>query len=113
MEHTQVIRVVISQVKSEIEKEYVRWLNDTHVPMLLEFKRLRGVATYKLTSETESSEYAEYMLILEFDNQERFEAYQASPERVAAVEEARTHDWHGLHSVKRRVEYELVKSWRR
>jgi antibiotic biosynthesis monooxygenase (ABM) superfamily enzyme len=81
--------------------------------MLLECKRLKGVATYKLASETQPSEYTEYMLILEFDNKEGFEAYQASPERVAAVEESETHDWRGLHSVKQRVQYELVKSWGR
>ncbi len=111
MKHTPIIRLVISQVNPEIEKEWIRWFNDTHIPMLLKFKWLRGAASYKLTSETEPSGYSEYMLILEFDNQEGFEAYQASPEHVAATEEAHTHDWSGLQSVNRRVQYELVKSW--
>ncbi len=113
MEHTPVIRVVMSQVKPEVEKEYVKWFYDIHVPMLLKFKRLRGAASYKLTSGTESPEYYEYMLILEFDNQEGLDAYQASPELVAAQDEAKTHDWRGLQSVKQRAQYKLVKSWRR
>ena len=111
MKHAPVIRVVTSQLKPEVEKEYVSWLHDTHIPMLLEFKRLKGVAAYKLASET--SEYFEYMLMLEFDNQEGLEAYQTSPELVAAQKEAQTHDWRGLQSVKRRAQYKLVKSWGR
>ena len=113
MKQAPVIRVVRSQTKPEVEKEYIKWFYDTHVPMLLKFKRLRGAASYKLTSGTESSEYFEYMLILEFDNQEGLDAYQTSPELVAAQDEAKTHDWRDLRPVTRRKHFKLVKSWRR
>jgi len=54
MKHAPVIRVVTFQVKPEVEKEWVGWLCDTHIPMLLEFKRLKGAAIYQVTSETKS-----------------------------------------------------------
>jgi len=96
-----------------VEKEYVKWLHDIHIPMLLESKQLKGAAIYKLIPEAKSPEYYEYMLVFEFDNQEGCEAYQSSPERAAAVAESETHDWRGGHTVQQKVQYKLVKSWER
>ena len=123
MEPKPVIYEVIYQCKPEVEEEHNTWVDDTHIPMLLQFKGLKRLDRYKLVSEIQPyglynridapEGYSEYILILEFENWQDFEAYEASPERAAAIEEARTHDWHGLHEVKRRVQYELVKAWKR
>ena len=123
MQDRPVRHIVISRCSPEIEKEYNTWLNDTHVPMLLEFKGCQGAAVYRLVRETEPhvpnnpidtlGGYSEGMLVLEFDNWQDYEAYERSPEYAAAVEEARTHDWRGLQEKKLRVQYELVRSWQR
>ena len=123
MEPKPLIHVTISKCSPEVEEEHNAWRDDTHIPMLLEFKGLKGVANYKLITETQpyvpgsvvdaSGGYSEYLLILEFDNRQDFEAYEASPELAAAIKEARTHDWRGLQEKKRRAQYELVKAWKR
>ena len=122
MEPKSVIHVVVTQCSPEVEEEYNAWMDDTHVPMLLEFKGLKGVAKYKLVSETHPyvpgslvdapGGYSEHMLILEFASRQDFEAYETSPELAAALEESRTHDWRGLHEKSRRAQYEFVRSWR-
>ena len=123
MEPKPVVNVIMSQCSPEVEEEYNAWRDETHIPMLLEFKGLKAVTKYKLITETKplvpgsvidaSGGKSEFLLILEFDNRQDFEAYEASPELVAALEEARTHDWRGLQEKRRRVQYELVKGWER
>ncbi len=53
MESKPMIHVVITRCSPEIEEEYNAWLDDTHIPMLLQFKGLKGLAKYKLVAETD------------------------------------------------------------
>ena len=111
METKPVINVVGIQCQPEVEEKFNTWYNQTHIPMLLKFKGLRGVTRYKILKPSE--EYPEYLAIYEFDSRQAFEEYQTSPELAAALDEMQE-IWRGEGWERKwRVQYEVMKTWRK
>jgi len=111
METKPVINIVGTRCRPEDEGKFNKWYAEVHIPMLLRFKGLKAVTRYKIINEAE--EYPKYLAIYKFESQQAYEAYETSPELVAAREE-RDETWKERgFEVKWRVQYEPMKTWER
>ena len=111
MENRPVINVRGLDCSPEVEEKFNTWLNKTHIPMLLKFKGMRRVASYKKMGDDE--QFPKYLAIFEFEDSDAFEEYSKSPELAAAIEEMKV-SWPASATCfesKWRVQYELVESW--
>ena len=111
MQERPVIHVTATQCKPEVESKFNRWLEETHIPMLLKFKGLKGVTRYKTIYETE--EYPKYLTIFTFASQKAYEAYETGSELAAAREETKETWKEGGIKVIWRVQYQPIKTWAR
>ena len=111
MEKEPTIHIVATQCQPEVEDEFNAWYDDIHIPMLLKYKGITEVTRYKIARESE--EYPKYLAIYKFENKDAYEAYKASPELAAAIEEAEGTWKEGGYEIKWRVQYEPMKTWRR
>lgn len=108
MEKSPIINIVGICCRKEDETRFNKWYNETHVPMLLKFKGMKGASRHKIISE--SADYPTYLAVYHFDSMEDYEAFLKSPERAAAQEEMRS-TWPGGLDIKLRLQYELIKRW--
>lgn len=111
METQPIINIIAIQCLPEVEEKFNRWYDEIHVPLLLKFQGIKEVTRYKIVNETE--EYPTYLTIYNFESQKAYEAYETSPELAAAREEMRETWKDGGYEVKWRVQYELMKTWKR
>lgn len=122
MDVKPVINVVGIQCQPEVEEKFNTWYDQTHIPMLLKFRGLRGATRYKILKPSE--EYPQYLAIYEFNSQLAFEEYRASPELTAALDkqletwggklDRQQGIWRGEGWVRKwRVQYEAIKTWRK
>ena len=96
----------------EVEEAYIKWLDETHIPMLLETGEIKEANLYKRTGDSDS--FPKYLAIYGFENQQAFERYQASPELAAAVEDVRKRWGKNGNQLKGwRVQYEAVKNYKK
>ncbi|MFC2006117.1 DUF4286 family protein [Chloroflexota bacterium] len=111
MENKPIINIRGIDCNPEVEEKFNAWYNETHIPMLLNFKGLRSAARYRRIGDDE--QFPGYLAIYEFDDAKDFEEYNRSPELEAVREEMKV-SWptepKGYES-KWRVQYELIKSW--
>jgi uncharacterized protein (TIGR02118 family) len=108
MKDKPVMHIVGTRCRSEDEARFNKWYDEVHIPMLLKFKGLKGVARYKITSE--SDEYPTYLATYQYENRQVYEESRKSPELAAALEELQG-SWPGGLDIKWRVQYELIKEW--
>ena len=106
-----ILHLVAAQCSPEKEEKFNKWYNETHIPMLLKFPGLKKVTRYKQMYEVE--EYPNYLTVYQFESKEAFEAYQASPELAAALEESNETWKEGKFETKWRVQYQPLKTWER
>ena len=111
MTNEPVINVVATQCKPEDEEKFNKWYNEVHIPMIMKFKGVSAVTRYKLP--TDSEEYPKYLTIYKYDNQEALKASQSSPEMAAVQAEMRETWKDGMFTIKWRVQYEPIKTWKR
>lgn len=84
METKPVINIVGIQCQPEVEQKFNTWYNQTHIPILLKFRGLIEATRYKILKPSE--QYPQYLAIYEFNSQQAFEEYRASPELTAALD---------------------------
>ena len=111
METRPVINIIGTRCRPEVEEKFNTWYNEIHIPMLLKFKGLREVTRYRILEPSE--EYPQHLNIYEFDSRQAFEEYETSPEFTAAVDEMQETWREGGWERKWRVQYEVIKTWRK
>ena len=111
MTNEPVINVVATQCKPEDEEKFNKWYNEVHIPMLMKFKGISEVTRYKLPKD--SDEYPKYLTIYKFDNQDAFKAFATCPEMAAVQAEMRETWKDGMFTIKWRVSYEPIQTWKR
>ena len=98
-------------MSARMRNKFNTWYDEVHIPLLLRFKGIMEVTRYKLLYETEG--YPKYLAIYKFVSKEAYEAFQTSPEFVAAVEE-RDQTWKQRgYEIKWEVKYEPIRTWQR
>jgi len=111
MEAKSIIHVVGTKCPPETEAKFNTWYNETHVPHLLKFKKLKRVTRYKNLHP--AGEYPEFLTIYEFDNRQGFEEYHDSPERTGSRESWLKIQEETGASLKWEVQFEAIKTWQR
>ncbi|MBM2825101.1 MAG: hypothetical protein HW402_765 [Dehalococcoidales bacterium] len=111
MEDSSVLHLTGSVIKPALVSEVGKWYAETHIPMLMEFEPLKEV---KLCQRLyDKAEYPTYVVMYKFDHPGAFQAYESSPE-LAAAHKDRLQQWPGnAFDVKWRVQYEVIRSWKR
>jgi len=106
-----VINIVSAQCQPADEEKINRWYNEVHVPMLMKFPKIKGVARYKAIGKPD--EPPRFIAIYRFDSLKDFEEFGASPEMAAAMKDVKeTWGTQGI-GITSRVQYELIKEWER
>ncbi|MGA2400718.1 MAG: DUF4286 family protein, partial [Syntrophobacteraceae bacterium] len=80
MNGAAIVYMVGIECKPQYEREFIVWYDETHVPLLLKFKGLKGVSRYKLS--TGNGGYPAFLAVYEFSSKEIFEEYVKCPERT-------------------------------
>jgi uncharacterized protein (TIGR02118 family) len=111
MANNVIIQIVASQSDPEREAEFNRWYTEVHVPMLFGYEGVKQASRYKRIGEGENS--TKYLAIYEFESKEAMEAFPASPEFAAAVEDFENKKKDIGFNAKWAASYELIKSWKR
>ena len=110
MQEKSTVYLVGARCTPELDEEFNRWYDETHIPMLLKSPWLEGVTRYKLAPVMEG-DYPEYLVICEFKSRQAFEAWVSGPEVHAAREELKE-TWKDKDlEIKWRVVYEPLKTW--
>ena len=109
MQINSVINLSGSNIKPGTEDNYYKWYDEVHVPMLLKFPGLKGVARYQIT--TPDDKYPNSLAIFEFENEQAFETYLNSPELAEAHQDAISRKWD--REARWRVQYKVIKTWRK
>lgn len=95
----------------EIEKEWNKWYNETHIPMILKCKNVKRATRYKISDENPDGKYPTYLAIYEFDSPEDAEAYETSPEKDALMKDFEATWKDKGHQRKWRVHYEEIATF--
>jgi hypothetical protein len=110
MKSKTIVHVVGTVCPPEKEAEFDRWYNETHVPDLMKFKKLKGVTRLKKLHG--DLEYPVFLIFYEFETDKDYQDYIKSPERAEAGGEwARVQKELGAGR-KWSVQYEVIKSWK-
>jgi hypothetical protein len=117
MEPNGVISIVGNQCRPDQEEKLTRWYSEKHIPDLLKFKELRKATRYQLLYSGlvypgyPEVKYPKYITIFEYDNQQGFDAYQASPELAEAGKDVRATWEQDPFERVWRVQYKLLQTW--
>ena len=109
MSEQKVINIVGSQCQPEDEERFNKWYNEVHIPLLLRYKGLKGVARYKLAGEPGGM--PQYIAVYSFASQEDLEGFGKSAEFTAAIEEMQQ-SWPKGIEIVARSQYDLIKEWK-
>jgi hypothetical protein len=109
MKNRSIMHVVGTECPPERQEEFDRWYNETHIPDVLKFKKLRGVIRMKNLHP--GTEYPVFLTIYQFDNEKDYEEYIQSPERAAAGGEWMRVQRELGATRKWSVQYEVTRSW--
>ena len=118
MKANSVIHIVGLQCKPEAEEKFNKWYDEVHIPMMLEFKELRGVTRYELLKPVSwvnypDVKYPEYLTIYDFDSEEAAEAWEVSPE-LAKGRKEQSETWaEPGYDRMWRVRYKALKTWKK
>jgi antibiotic biosynthesis monooxygenase (ABM) superfamily enzyme len=103
-----IINIVTTQCQPQDVEKFNKWYNEVHIPMLLKFKKLKGVARYQTVSE--SSNTPQYIAVYKYANQKDIAEFEKSPELAAAIKEMQG-SWGDKVQIISRMRYELIKQW--
>ena len=108
METKQMIMIVATQCQLGEEKEFNKWYDEIHMPLLLKFKGIRKATRYQVVNENE--EFPKYLAIYEFESKEIYEACKKSPKLAATLSKP----WKkGEPELRWRMECEHLRTWER
>ena len=120
-----VINILGTKCPPETEADFNEWYSNKHIPDLLKFKDMEGVARYKLASSShlavklpadldiKTTEYPGFLTIYYFKDRATCDAYDASQERTATLDEAAELKKKIGYSVQWRAQYEPMRTWQR
>ncbi len=103
-----VINIVATQCQPADDAKFNKWYNEVHIPMLLKFKKLKGVARYKVIGKP--GDLPKYIAIYKFPSLKDFEEFGKSSELAAAQKEMQG-TWGQKIELTSRIQYELIKEW--
>ena len=118
MKPNSIINVLGVNCELDYEEKFNKWYNEIHVPMVMKFKGVKRVTRFKVIKPSKQScvkatrgGYPNYLLISEFENEQVFEDYEASPELAEAMKE--TNETWANGGIERvwRVQYKGLKTW--
>jgi heme-degrading monooxygenase HmoA len=101
-----IVNIIGTQCQPQDVEKFNKWYDEVHVPMLLKFKRLQGVARYRVAGETSKPQF---IAVYKFASREDIEAFEASLEFAAAVKEM-LERWGGTPVISR-MRCELINEW--
>jgi uncharacterized protein (TIGR02118 family) len=111
MNSGQTIQLVGIDCQPEAEDRFNKWYEEVHIPLLLKFPQLKKVTRFRIPKT--APDYPKYLTMMEFDNRDACEAYNSSAELAAAREDSKQ-TWGGKgYEIKWRVQYEVLKEWKR
>jgi hypothetical protein len=106
-----VIHIVgVNGPSPEKDAEFNTWYDYTHVPWLMKTGTITQSVRYRIAQP--NKEYPAYLAMYYFDNKKKYETFLDHPERLAAVKEMNEH-WPGGIGSMWRVQYRLIKEWRK
>ena len=109
MDEKPVINIMGTQPHPEDDEKFNQWYNETHIPLILKFKGIKGATRYRRVGDNE--DYPKYLAIDKFESIEALQAYTSSPEFAAAMAE-KNETWKDRDfEIKWRVQYEPIESW--
>ena len=111
MESKSVIHLVGTDCPSETERELDMFYRQKHLPDIFRFKKLSKATRYRNIHT--DSDYPKFLDICEFECREDFQAYDTSLERVAATEDFLDISKRIGASLRWRVQYEIIDTWKR
>jgi uncharacterized protein (TIGR02118 family) len=103
-----VINIVGTQCTPADEAKFNQWYNEVHIPMLLKYPGLKGVARYKVIDE--SSKQPKYIAVYRYASRKDMEGMGSSPAFAAAIKEMQE-SWGQKIEITSRLQYELIKDW--
>lgn len=109
METKQAINLVATRCKPEDQAKFDRWMDETHIPMLLKFSGMTKVTRYKILKEFDDSPTR--LVIYEFKDQKALEAYENSPELATAKEETAETWKESKFEIVWRIQFEELNTW--
>lgn len=111
MKAAPVIMIAGTRCPPEAEKDYNEWVNEKHIPEILETPGAMGASRYKLMPD-ETGDPPKYVIIWQWESEEALKAYDASPHRVALVQDFK--DRFGDRGVKIewRARYSLLRDFK-
>ncbi len=109
METKKVINVRGNDCLPEAEEKFNKWLEETHIPMLLETGELQKATRYRRIGD--DANFPKYLAIYEFEDRAAFKRYEASQALAAAVADAKSTWAKGGNLPKWRVQYEVISTF--
>jgi uncharacterized protein (TIGR02118 family) len=103
-----IINIVTTECLPQDEARFNRWYNEVHIPMLMKYRGVKGVARYKVAGGNASK--PRYIAVYHFDNWQEFENYKKSAEFAAAMAEM-NQSWPQGIEILSRVQHELIQEW--
>jgi len=111
MAKARVLNIVATECVPEDDANFNKWYDEVHIPMLFKNKNLKKVTRYKVA--TQKGEKPRYMAIYEYDTREALNAFPASPEFKAAIEEMQETQKSCKFEIKGATICEPIKTWER
>lgn len=110
MEKKKIINIVGLNMTPETEEEYLKWYDETHVPMAMESGEMKRLQRFKRIGDDDN--YPQYLTIVELEDKEAFERQSKSSAQARAAADAGQR-WpnRSRDLLKWWVQYEHVKTW--
>jgi len=105
------LNIMGTRCRPEQEAKFNKWYEEVHIPLGLKFKGMKGATRCKIANA--APEYPTYITIYEFESRKAFEDYGKSPELAAMLAEMKETWKDGGFDVVWRVQYEVLKTWRK
>jgi uncharacterized protein (TIGR02118 family) len=104
-----IINVVSTQCQPADEVKFNKWYDEVHIPMLFKSKKLLKVARYKVI---ETGKPPRFLAIYNFASLKDFEEFGKGPEMDDAKKDMQA-TWGQKVEVTSRVQYELIREWKK
>ncbi len=112
------IRIVGIDCQPDAAKDFNKWVEEVHIPMLLRFEGIKSVTRYQIAPghshdglAFRTNEYPNYLTIIEFENEQALEAYDAKFSNSSALQDAQKNHAQLGFERKWRVDYRPLKTW--
>jgi hypothetical protein len=113
---TGVIGIVAVDCRPDQEEKLNKWYSERHIPDLMKFKGLKKATRFELIPAKASPGYPEvkypkFITIFEYEDEEGFKAYSASPELAATQPDVKSTWEKDPYKRVWRMQYKVTKTW--